>query len=117
MAKISILNKNLIINIQGTRKLWTLKNKLSIPLNNVTDVAADYEIWKNTPRFGQKRIGTDMYGLYFGGYFVQDGHKIFYDLRRNEGAIVISLKDEKFDKLIIGVENPDETVKFIQNSI
>ena len=41
MAKITISNDHLIVNIQGARKLWTLKSELSIPLNNVTGVAAD----------------------------------------------------------------------------
>ncbi len=117
MAKIDIQDNKLVITIEGARKLWALKSQLSIPLENVIKVTVDPEAWEHTPRLGQKRVGTDLYGFYFAGTFKQQGNKVFYDLKRKEDAVVITLKDEDFDCLVVGVENSNETVQLIEKSL
>lgn len=117
MAKINVKGDQLIISMEGSRKLWALKSELSIPLDNVTKVTVNPEIWKGTPKFGQKRIGTDLYGFYFAGTFIQDGNKVFYDLKRKEDAVVVTLKDEEFDCLVVGVEDSNTTVELIEKSL
>lgn len=117
MAKIDIKDNKLVITIEGARKLWALKSQLSIPLDNVIKVTVDSEIWSHAPRLGQKRVGTDLYGFYFAGTFVQQGNKVFYDLKKKEDAVVITLKDEKFDYLVVGVENSNETTQLIEKSL
>jgi len=117
MAEIHIKQDNLIIKIEGMRKLWALKSQLSIPLDNIVKVTVDPGIWENTPKLGEKRIGTDLYGFYFAGTFMQQGNKIFYDLKRKEDAVVITLKDEDFDFLIVGVKDSNETIQLIEESL
>jgi len=117
MARIKIKNDKLIIRMQGARKLWSLRSELAIPLDNVMGITFDTDIWKDTPKPGEKCIGTDMYGFYFAGSFVQDDNRMFYDLKGKEDAIVISLKDEQFDFVIIGVENPHEVVETIEKEL
>ena len=97
MAKVTVENGQLVINIEGLRKLGTLKNKLLIPLENVEWAMIDLEAWKNTPKPFQKIAGTDSYGIYFGGTFKQNGKKIFYDLGKKDFAVVIKLKNAKYD--------------------
>jgi len=52
------------------------------------------------------------YKLYYGetfregGFWNTDGDKVFFDLKRKEEAIVMTLKDEEFNKLIIGCKTP-----------
>ena len=117
MAKVNIENDCLIIVMEGVRKLWAFKNELSIPLANVLGASTDSEIWEETPKFGEKRIGVDLYGFYFAGTFVQDGRQVFYDLERKEHAIVITLDHEDYQRLIIGVDDPETTVELIENAL
>ena len=55
--------------------------------------------------------------FYYGGSFVQDGDKVFYDLKKSEDAVVISLDDEQFNRLVIGVDDPDATVELIEKAL
>ena len=117
MAKVTVENGKLVINIEGLRKMGTLKSKLLIPLENVEWAMMDLEAWKNTPRPFQKIAGIDSYGIYFGGAFRQNGKKIFYDLGKKDFAVVIKLKNAKYDRLIIGVDEPKKIVDLINGSL
>ena len=117
MAKVSIENGQLVVFFEGIRKIAVVKNKMSIPLENVAGAVVDPDAWNNAPRPFQKRCGTDSYGFYFGGSFVQKGDKMFYDLKKSERAIIINLKEEKFDYLILGVAEPEKTVDLINSAI
>jgi len=133
MATVSVKDDQLVISMQGTRKLGTLKSEFSLPLSDVKGATVSAEVWESKPMPGQKEWGVDLYGWYFGGIFVQDGKRVFYDLNRNDKAVVVELKEggdyhiltphvkapdyDDFSKLIIGVDSPEETVKIIQDAI
>jgi hypothetical protein len=128
MARVKIENGQLVITMKGMRKISAMKSELSIPLRNVESAAFDSGAWENTPRLKdtlkgfatldfQKVIGADLYGYYFAGTFRQDGDRVFYDLKKKEDAVIITLKDEDFKHLIIGVDNPDEVVGMIQQAL
>jgi hypothetical protein len=49
MAQVEVAGDQLIVQIEGMDKLWTLKSRLDIPLAHVTDAEADPEAvrgWK-----------------------------------------------------------------------
>lgn len=135
MAIISVKGDQLVVSMQGVRKVG-LKSEFSVPLSNVKSVTMSPEAWENTPTlipFGQKEWGTDLYGRYFGGFFIQDNKRVFYDLGRDDKAVVIEFKEagehhiltphikppsyEDFYKIIVGVESPEETVKIIEDAL
>jgi len=114
MARVKIENDNLVITMQGARKLLTLKGELSVPLHNVKEVMSGLA-WKDAPKlYNSIRVGTHLPGVYFGGRFWHEGNKVFYDLKKQEDAVVITLKDESFDHIIFGVDNPEETIDLIE---
>ncbi|MCL2216519.1 MAG: hypothetical protein FWB91_05805 [Defluviitaleaceae bacterium] len=115
MSRVRIEDGQLVITVQGARKFFAVKSELSIPLTNVQDVTTGLA-WKDTPVGIEKRVGTDWFG-YFGGSFVQEGKRVFYDIKKKEEAVVITLKDEDFESLIIGVDDPDATVELIKQSL
>jgi len=117
MSRIKIENDQLVITMQGARKFFTMKSELCIPLENVTGATTEFNWKKEAPKLGQKRIGADAYGFYFGGTFKQDGNKIFYDIKKKEDAVVISLNDTEFDTLIIGVDDPNATAETITQAL
>jgi len=119
MSRVKIENNQLIITMQGARKFFSLKSEVAVDLANVLGVTTGLA-WKDTPRIFSledgfdKVAGTDAHGFYFGGTFRQHGKTIFYDLKRREDAVVISLKEDNFDTLIIGVDDPEATVAMIE---
>jgi hypothetical protein len=119
MARVDIKDNQLIVNMQGIRKVATFKSEITVPLKEIKSVSINKEAWEESPEPGQKRLGTDAYGFYFGGTFRQHGDKVFYDLKRSENAIDIELQDneEDFTRLIIGVDNPEDVVKLINNAL
>lgn len=122
MARVKIENDQLVINMKGVRKFFAMKSEVSVPLTSVESVITGLD-WKDLPKALDKVLGTNSNELYYGGTFRDggfwnlDGDKVFFDLRRKEEAIVITLNDEDFKKLIIGCETPEETVKLIQQAL
>jgi len=122
MARIKIEDGQLVISMKGTRKFFSMKSEVSVPLTNVESVTTGLK-WSELPNTLDKVIGTNANMMYYGGTFRDggfwntDGDKVFFDLQRKEEAIVITLKDKEFKRLIIGCETPDETVAIIQKAI
>lgn len=106
----------LVLEVKGTHKLWALKSRLEIPLDHVKAVHAD-----PNPAMGWfqglKIAGTDLPNLFRAGMFLQDGNKVFWDVRHPEKTIVIEIEDEKFAKLIVEVEDPEAAIQEIQATL
>lgn len=66
---------------------------------------------------GRKVLGTNLYGRYLGGVFVQDGDRVFWDVADPEKAIVIALGNHEFTRLYIEVADPDRAVSMIETAL
>ena len=98
MANARIDDSQLVIEMTGIRKIGSFKNELAIPLTHVRGATVDSELPTRWPGFkksaewpGRKVLGTDFYGKYLGGTFMQDGDRVFWDVAKPENAIVIAL--------------------------
>ena len=117
MSRVRIENEQLIITMQGARKLFSLKSEVAIHLDNVVGVRRGLE-WSELPGFLDSiRVGSHVPGFYFGGTFYQKGSKAFYDVKRKENAVVIDIRNEDFDTLVIGVDDCEETVALIKQAL
>ena len=122
MARVLIEDGQLVINMKGMRKFFAMKSAISVPLASVESVTTGLA-WNELPGLFDKILGSNSNTVYYGGMFRDggfwntDGDKVFFDLKRKEEAIVITLKDEEFKRLIIGCETPDETVAIIQQAL
>ena len=118
MSRVKIENDQLIITVQGMRKLFSLKSEVAIHLDNITSVQGGLQ-WKELPQIlkSVRAGGTRISSFYFGGTFFQEGNKAFYDVKNQEDAVVIGIKDEDFDTVIIGVDNCEAAVKLIQQAL
>jgi hypothetical protein len=115
MARVSIANGDLIVEIEGMDKLWSLKSRLAIPLGNVRGATADPGIVKE-PK-GLRAPGTHLAGVITAGTFYQDGEQVFWDVRSGAQAVVIELTDERYTRLVIEVADPSATVALIERAI
>ncbi len=116
MVEIKREGDKLVFEVQGLDKLWALKSRLEIPCSNLREVRADPTVargwWK-----GIRAPGTHIPGVIIAGTFYHDGKRNFWDVKDPEKTIVIELADERYNELIIEVQNPAAEVRKIHEAI
>lgn len=116
MVDLTIADGKLKLNVEGADKLWAFKGSLEIPLVHIAGVRADAEIahgWLH----GIKAPGTNLPGVITAGTFYHDGQRVFWDVHHAEKVIVIELRHEKYQELIVEVADPDAAVKQVRAAI
>jgi hypothetical protein len=116
LVDISIAEGKLTLHVRGADKLWALKSNLEIPILHVAGVRADPEAARGWYH-GLRCPGTNVPGVITAGTFYQDGKRVFWDIHRPEKAIVIELHDERYNELIVEVDDPEQAIKLIQNAL
>ena len=109
MVDISISEGKLVLHVKGSDKLWAFKSSLEIPLPHIAGVRADPSIAQGWWH-GVRVPGTNLPGVITAGTFYQHGKRVFWDVHHPENTIVIDLRDERYDELIVEVADPQITV-------
>ena len=115
MAEVELARDALIVHVRGMDRLWALKSRLEIPLAHVVNAEADPELargWR-----GIRSVGTQVPGVITAGTFHQEGERVFWDVHDPEKTVVIRLKDERYSRLVIEVEDPPTTVAAIRERL
>jgi hypothetical protein len=92
-------------------QLWALKSNLEIPLARIAGVRADgagMVAWRQDAR-------NQYSGVITAGTFYQDGKRVFWDVHDAAKVIVIDLRDETYQQLIVEVVDSDATVQVIKD--
>ncbi len=116
MVDVSISGGNLELRVHGADKLWALKSSLEIPLRHIAGIRADPSIahgWWH----GIRLPGTSIPGVLTAGTFYQHGKRIFWDVHDPENTVVIELRDERYDELIVEVADSQITVEQIRAAL
>ncbi len=116
MVDLSIADGKLILHVRGADKLWAFKSSLEIPLPHVAGIRADSTIahgWWH----GIRMPGTNIPGVLTAGTFYQDGKRVFWDVHNPDNTIVIELRDERYNELIVEVEDPNFAVELVKASL
>jgi hypothetical protein len=113
MVDLSISSGNLVLHVRGADKLWAFKSSLEIPLAHISTIRADPAI-AHSWWHGLRMPGTSIPGLLTAGTFYQDGKRVFWDVHNPENTVVIGLKDERYDELIVEVTDPKAAVELIE---
>ncbi len=131
MVNVSIDTEKLILRVEGWDKLWAYKSSLEIPLEHVVAVRADPMIRLTRPDLsrapGSFAPGKSTPGSYFEsglslgfaavGTFWEDGRRVFWDVHRAEGAVVIAVQHERYDELVVEVADPQAAVQMIRSAL
>jgi hypothetical protein len=116
MVELTIEEGKLKIHVKGADQLWAFRSTLEIPLAHIAGVRTDPAIadgwWK-----GFKLIGTNLPGVISAGTFYQHGKTVFWDVHRGENTIILDLHDERYDELIVEVEDTGAAVRMIQDAL
>jgi hypothetical protein len=104
-AAITMTEDTLVVQIGGADRLWALRSRLEVPITNVVGVApatSQAHEWLHGIRVG----GTHIPGVISAGRFYSQGTWVFWDVHDPDKAIGIDLRDERYDKLVIEVDDP-----------
>ena len=102
---VEVQGDHLVIDVRGTEKAIRLLSRLRIPLEHVQGTEADPEI-EHTLWRGWRIPGVHLPGVRF--YDVH-GHR--------DKTIVVHLKDETYDRLVVEVQDPAEVVAKINDAV
>src|SRR5271169_6919216 len=116
MVDVSISNGNLVLHVKGIDKLWTLKSSLEIPLAHVMEIKADPTVARGWWH-GLRMPGTNIPGVLAAGTFYQHGQRVFWDVHNPDNTVVIQLRDERYDELIVEVADPLFTVEQVKAAL
>ena len=112
MVDLSISEDKLVLRIRGADKLWAFKSSLEIPLAHIAEIKLDSAIahgWWH----GLRAPGTSIPGVITAGTFYQDGKRVFWDVHNPDNTIVINLKDERYNQLVVEVADPKAAVELV----
>jgi hypothetical protein len=113
MTEVELTRDALVVHVHGMDQLWALKSRLEIPLAHVVGAEVDPEIAREWHK-GIRAGGTHVPGVITAGTFYQEGERVFWDVHDPEKTLVIQLRDERYTRLVIEVEDPRATVAAIQ---
>jgi len=116
MVDLSIAEGKLTLHVRGADRLWSFKSSLEIPLVHIAGVRADSEAARGWYH-GIKMPGTNLPGVITAGTFYQDGKRVFWDVHHPEKAIVIDLHDERYQQLVVEVDDPEGVVTLIRSAL
>jgi len=123
-AEVDIRDDSLIINLRGIDRLCALTSRLEVHKACLSDAVAYSEVGRE--RKGLMRLGICIpYFFAVGTYCDEDDKRTFWNVYDPENAIVIELKnkrclelkDERYDRLVIEVEDPHATLASVQQTI
>jgi hypothetical protein len=102
---VEVHEDHLVVNIRGRERSMSLLSSLRIPLEHIQGAEADPEI-EHTLWRGWRLPGVHVPGVRF--YDVH-GHR--------DKTVVIHLKDETYNRLVVEVEEPAEIVAKINDAV
>jgi hypothetical protein len=116
MAEVELAQDALIVHVQGMDRLFALRSRLEVPLSHVEGAEADAQEarrrWHGILERGMWVPGPITTGTYF-----QEGEWVFWDVHDPEKTVVIRLKDERYGRLVIEVEDPEATVARVNEAV
>ena len=112
MTEVEIADGKLVVRVVGWDKVWSLKNRLEIPLQHVAGAHTAPEHVR-----GIRAPDTYIPGVITAGTFHLDGDKIFWDVHNPAKAIAIDLRHDRYARLIIEVADPAAAIALIQQAI
>ncbi len=112
MTEVELTRDALVVHVQGMDQLWALKSRLETTLSHVVGAEVDPEIareWK-----GMRAPGTHVPGAITAGTFFQEGERVFWDVHNPDKTVVIRLRDDRYARLVIEVDDPQATAVAIR---
>ncbi len=117
MVSIFRTDTETIFELKGIHKILAFKSSLTIPNSHIVHVYQDRNEINNWS--GIRTLGTHIPFLIKAGSFYSDpdNSAVFMDIVNADNAIIIVLRDEVYQKLIIEVEDPEDAILFLSRKV
>jgi hypothetical protein len=118
MTSVESTHDKLILTVHGFDVILALKHRLEIPLQHVlgAEIGVADEV-RERLRHSLRMPGTHLPGIITAGSYVEHGRWMFWDIHDGANAITIRIEHEKYDRLIVDVEDPASTVAAITTAL
>jgi hypothetical protein len=113
MVDLSISDGKLVLHVRGADKLWAFKSSLEILLEHIAGIRPDPEVARGWWH-GIRMPGTSLPGVITAGTFYQHGKRVFWDVHDPDNTVVIDLRDERYNELIVEVADPSAAVALVR---
>ena len=115
MVEVTVHHDTVKFTIRGLHKVLAFKSELTVPRSHIAGVRFDPAATQHLE--GLRAGGTSIPGLLTAGTFYLDhqgSHKpSFIDVANPDHIVVIDLRDEEYQQLIIEVEDPVAVVALL----
>jgi len=109
MVEVIVKQDQVIFEILGVHKILALRSRFIIPRDHIESVTWDKtSLWQWK---GWRIPGTFFPGVIRAGTYYHKGSRIFWDVADADKALLIQLRDESYDKLIIEVNDPEAVME------
>jgi len=116
MVNISIHGDRIHLDVEGIDRLWSLRSHLEFPLSHIRSVRIDPAAARGWWH-GIRLMGSNIPGILTAGTFYQQGGIVFYDVHDPERTIVLELDHERYNRLIVEVEEPEKARTLIERAL
>ena len=115
MPRLELTDHELIVHLNFWEAIVSFQKPLRIPLKHVRGATDDqgFRGWN----LGIRAPGTGIPGLISAGTYVKDGDRQFVFILRKAHPVVIELCNEKWARLILGVEAAKDSADSINAAI
>jgi hypothetical protein len=118
MVEVNVHHDTVTFTVRGLHKVFAFKSELTVPRSHITEVRQDPEAAKRLE--GIRAGGTSLPGIVKAGTFYLDhqgSHKpSFIDVANPDNVVVITLRDEEYQQLIVEVDDPVAVVALLATS-
>ena len=104
MAKASITDNGLRVNIGWFEALRAVQGSFELPLTNLRGATEDPK-YLGVGEVGLRSPGAGIPGLLADGKFRKNGQTILSLWRRGQEIVVVELVDAKWDRLVLGCDD------------
>ena len=116
MANVEITGGELVVQVQGFDRVFALKSEVRVPLEHVLGAESGQEAAANWFH-GIRAPGTSVPGVIVAGTFYWHGDCAFYDVHHPEKAVAITLRDEKYQRLVVEVHDPAHVMQTVNAAV
>ena len=118
MAQVEVVGDRLVIRLDRADRLWSFRSELQVPLAHVRGAEVDPDRarppWSGLPVRGGNGW---LPGMIAAGQVREEGQWAFWDVHDPERAVIIHLADERYDRLVIEVDDPWTTAANINQAL
>jgi len=115
MPVLELTKDELVVHLRAWEAVASLQRSIRIPLANVRGASEDEGFRGHA--LGLRAPGTSLPGVLSAGTYYKDGDRQFVFIGPGTHPVVIELANEKWNRLVLGVEDARRTVLDVSGAI